>query len=84
MFAFLDFRDELVTQDELVLFKGDVVVIPAALHKEMMHVTHIGIEGCIRRARDNVFWPQLATELHKTFQSVMFASLTILHKQKNH
>ena len=64
---YFDFRDELVVQDELV-FKGDLVIIPAALRKEMMasvHATHIGIEGCIRRARDCMFWPRMATELRE-------------------
>ena len=44
--AYYNFRDELTVQDQLV-FKGGVVVIPAALHKEMMaicHDTHIGVE----------------------------------------
>jgi len=64
---YFDFRDELVTQDELV-FKGSLVIIPAALRKEMMasvHATHIGIEGCIRRARDCMFWPRMTTELRE-------------------
>ena len=62
---YFDFRDKLVTQEELV-FKESLVVIPAALSKEMMtfvHATHIGIEGCIRRARDCRFWPRMTTEL---------------------
>jgi len=63
--AYYDFRDELIVQDELV-FKGDLVIIPAAMRKEMMasvHATHIGTEGCIRRARDSMFWPRMTTEL---------------------
>ena len=67
---YYDFRDELTTQDQLV-FKGPLVVVPAALRKEMMaacHITHIGIEGCIRRARESMFWPRMATEL-KTYIS---------------
>jgi len=54
-------------QDELV-FKGDLVVIPAALRREMMssvHSSHIEIEGYIRRARDSMFWPRMATELRE-------------------
>ena len=27
------------------------------------HGTHIGVEGCIRRARDTLYWPRMATEL---------------------
>ena len=50
--AYYDFRDELTVQD-LFVFKGARLVIPAAMRREMMevtHATHIGIEGCIRRA----------------------------------
>ena len=62
---YYDFRDELTVQDQLV-FKGPVVVVPATLRKEMMavcHDTHIGVEGCIRRARESMFWPRMTTEL---------------------
>ena len=27
------------------------------------HATHIGTEGCIRRARDSMYWPRMSTEL---------------------
>ena len=63
--AYYDFRDELTVQDELV-FKGARLVVPSALRREMMeaaHATHIGIEGCIRRARESMFWPRMSTEL---------------------
>ena len=62
---YYDFRDELTTQDQLV-FKGSLVVVPIALRREMMsvcHATHVGVEGCIRRARESMFWPRMATEL---------------------
>ena len=63
--AYYDFRDELIVQDELV-FKEELLVIPAAMRREMMaiaHATHIGTEGCIRRARESMFWPRMSTEL---------------------
>ena len=62
---YFDFRDELTVQDQLV-FKGAQLVIPAAMRKDMMavaHASHIGIEGCIRRARDTMFWPRMSSEL---------------------
>ena len=31
----------------------------------MCHDTHIGVEGCIRPARESLFWPCMATELEK-------------------
>ena len=46
---YFNIRDELTLQDVLV-FKGHSVVIPASMRKQMMnvvHATHIGIDGCI-------------------------------------
>ena len=63
--ACFDFRDELTIQDQLV-FKGHCLVVPAALRKEMMaavHASHIGMEGCIRRTQDSMYWPRMTTEL---------------------
>ena len=48
--AYFDFRDELTIHDHLV-FKGELLVVPVNMHREMMavaHAMHIGIEGCIR------------------------------------
>ena len=28
-----------------------------------IHSTHIGIEGCLRRVRDSIYWPSMTTEL---------------------
>ncbi len=63
--AYYDIRDELTVQDSLI-FKGQRLVIPVALRKEMMelvHTTHIGVEGCLRRARETMYWPRMSTEL---------------------
>ena len=63
--SYFDVRDELTIQDELV-FKGQQIVVPAVLRKELMektHATHIGIEGCIRRARETLYWPRMTTEI---------------------
>jgi len=63
--AYYDVRDELTIQDQFV-FKGPRVVIPAVLRKEIMsriHASHIGIEGCIRRARDSLYWPRMNSDL---------------------
>ena len=63
--AYYDFRDELIVHDHLV-FKGSKLVIPVSMQREMMsiaHSSHIGVEGCIRRVRDTVYWPQMSKEL---------------------
>ena len=62
---YFSIRDELVLEEELV-FKGDRLVVPAAVRPEMMamiHSTHIGVEGCLRRAQESLFWPHMGTEL---------------------
>ena len=52
-------RDELSTQDG-ILFKGLRCVIPVSLRpkiRERLHGAHTGVEGCLRRARETVYWP---------------------------
>ena len=67
LYPYYDHRDTLTVQDELV-FKGQQLVVPACLRKELMavaHSTHIGIEGCLRRARESLYWPRMSTELRE-------------------
>ena len=67
LYHYFDMRDRLTVQNELV-FKGQLLVVPAALQKELMavvHSLHIGIEGCIHRAHDTLYWPQMATKLRE-------------------
>ena len=63
--AYYDFRDKLTVQDQLV-FKGQTLIVPVGMRKEMLalaHATHIDIEGCLRIAREIMFWPRMASEL---------------------
>ena len=58
-------RDQLTTQNGLIV-KGERIVIPTSLRSDMkkaVHSSHIGIEGCLRRARECLFWPGMSTEL---------------------
>ena len=34
----------------------------------MIHGTHIGVEGCIRRARESLYWPGMSTEIKDHIQ----------------
>ena len=51
-------RDELAAQNGII-FRGDRCIIPKALNPLILlrlHIAHLGIEGCRRRARECVHW----------------------------
>ena len=51
---YFDVRDQLSVEDGII-FKGDRCLIPISLRPEVLtrlHRWHIGIEGCLRRARE--------------------------------
>ena len=51
---YFPFREELTLQNGLV-FKGERLVVPESAREEMkarIHASHIGIQGCLRRARE--------------------------------
>ena len=62
---YFNIREELATQDD-VIFKASKCVIPGSLRskiKEKIHYSHIGIQGCLRRVREVVYWPKMNAEL---------------------
>ena len=59
------FKEELTIHDG-ILFKGNRVILPVALRPLMVkkvNSSHIGIEGCLRKARDVLFWPGMSAEI---------------------
>ncbi|XP_022793604.1 uncharacterized protein K02A2.6-like [Stylophora pistillata] len=62
---YFDVRDELTAQDG-VLFKGLRCLVPSSLRPkicERLHGAHSGIESCLRRAREVVYWPGMPAEI---------------------
>ena len=60
-----NFRDELSINNG-TLFKSSKVIIPRILRPEVMskiHSSHLGIEACLRKARDSVFWPNMTGDI---------------------
>ena len=58
-------RDELAHQDGVVM-RGSRCIIPKSMRFDMMqriHCAHLGIEGCLRRARESVYWPNMNAEV---------------------
>jgi predicted Fe-S protein YdhL (DUF1289 family) len=42
--------------------------VPSSLRKEMLqqnHKSHIGIEGCLRQAKEVIYWPRMNAEVPK-------------------
>ena len=59
--CYYPFREELTIQNG-VIFKGERVVIPAALRSTMiskLHSSHLGLQGSLRRAREAFYWPHM-------------------------
>ncbi|KAK4296250.1 hypothetical protein Pmani_031249 [Petrolisthes manimaculis] len=62
---YFNIRDELHAEDGIV-FRGNRLVVPVTLRKEMMNIAHqghIGIGGCLRRMREALFWPGMSSDL---------------------
>ena len=62
---YFNLRDELSVQDGLI-FRGERVVVPHSLRRDMsnrIHSSHIGIDGCLRRARDCLYWPGMTSDI---------------------
>lgn len=60
-------RDELTLQNGII-FKGERIVIPFSLRNDMMakiHASQIGIQGCLRRAREIHYWPRMNKEIEE-------------------
>ena len=63
--AYFNYRDELHAENGLI-FKGNRLLVPKCLRKEMLeiaHQGHIGLEGCQRRMREALFWPGMSSDL---------------------
>ena len=58
---YYDSRSELVEDGGLV-YRGERLVVPQSLRADMLkeiHRSHIGIGGCLRRARELLYWPRI-------------------------
>ena len=65
LMQYWSYRDELAVHDSLIL-KGHQVVIPLMLREDMkarIHSAHLGVDGCLRRARLSCFWPRMTSDL---------------------
>lgn len=60
-------RDELHMQDGFV-YRGERLVIPTSLQRaylQKIHQGHLGVEKCLARAKQSVFWPGITQQLRQ-------------------
>jgi len=78
------YHDELTVQNG-VLFKSSGVVIPQLLRPEVksrIHSSHLGVEACLCKARDSVFWPGMNAEVHDQIKQCSICNKFLAKNQK--
>lgn len=79
-----DVRDYITTLEGLV-FKGQQVVVPQAMRKQILgelHQSHLGIALTTQRAREYVYWPGMTAELKELVQKCDTCNLHKREQQK--
>ncbi|XP_052797485.1 uncharacterized protein K02A2.6-like [Mya arenaria] len=79
---FWNFRDELTSIDGLVM-KGNKIIIPISMQSQMLeliHTGHMGVEKCLRRARDVMFWPGISADITNL---VLKCNTCLKHRNSN-
>ena len=68
---YFTFRDELTVHDGLI-FKGEQVIVPESMRssvKDHLHLSHLGNESMLRRARECIYWPGMSTDIKHITES---------------
>ena len=63
--AFSGFHEEISVADGLLL-KGEQLIVPASLQKDMLHKLHeghLGRDKCLATAREIFFWPGMSSQI---------------------
>jgi hypothetical protein len=69
--AYYTFADELSVSCGLV-FKGHRIVVPLSMRQyflDRLHSAHTGVNGCLRRAKEAVYWPGITTHIKKLVEA---------------
>ena len=82
--GYFHFRDGLSVQDGLVL-KGERLVVPQSMREEFkqkLHQSHLGIQGCLRRGREIVFWPGMNRDIEDIISTCSVCKSYLTDQQK--
>jgi hypothetical protein len=80
--AYWNYRDELTSIDGLIM-KGNKIIIPKAIRSKMLelvHSGHMGVEKCLSRARDVMFWPGISADITTM---VLNCNICLTHRNSN-
>ena len=83
---YFPFREELSVQNGLC-FKAERIIIPHALREKvlgLLHQAHTGIQGCMRRAREVVYWPGLNSDVERLVTSCETCQMFQRNQPKEH
>ncbi|XP_036340441.1 uncharacterized protein K02A2.6-like [Rhagoletis pomonella] len=61
-------RDELITNNNL-LFKGNRLVVPPQMRREILNKPHQGMESTLKLARETVYWIGITDEIKQMIQA---------------
>jgi transposase InsO family protein len=65
--SYFDHRDEMSVHDGVIL-RGERIIIPQSLQLEVktsVHAGHMGINSCLRRARESLYWPGMSKDIRQ-------------------
>ena len=78
------FRNELTVTDGII-FKGMRVVVPEIMTQEMLlkiHSAHLGVDSCLRRARESSYWPGMNNDIREFVSKCDTCSQYVCAQQK--
>ena len=80
-----NYRDEISLHNG-ILFKRQRIIIPKTIRPEIIarsQSSHLGIESCLRKARDSVFWPGISSEIKEAVSqsSVCAESVQVIWRE---
>ena len=70
--TFWNYREDLSMENGLIT-KRATLLIPSTLRKkvlEQIHDGHLGIEKCMLKARDSVFWAGISNDVCETVEKM--------------
>jgi RNase H-like domain found in reverse transcriptase/Reverse transcriptase (RNA-dependent DNA polymerase)/Integrase zinc binding domain/Integrase core domain len=81
---YFSIKDQIVCYDGFV-YNGERLIIPRKLRPEVMkqvHVGHLGIQSCLKRARNSVFWIGMVKDITNLVDDCKICQHKAVSKQK--